>query len=147
MQLTYQPAQHNDIEVIYTLTKDLIDQYEDKTQVNEAKILAWVRRKLEARIQEYTCIFADGQKAGYYHFVSFDEKRMELDDLYIFPSYRSRGIGTAVIQKCCGETEMPVLLYVFQKNRKALALYQRLGFEIQCRTSQVSSTRLILQRE
>lgn len=147
MNLTFQPAQHDDIEIIYTFTKELIDLYEDKSQIDLSKIMAWTRKKLESQIQEYTCIFADGKKAGYYHFSSFDDHRMELDDLYIFPSYRGCGIGTAVIEKCCAETDQPIVLYVFQKNKRALALYQKLGFKIQCQTSHVSNTRFILQRD
>lgn len=147
MDLTFQPARQEDLEALYTLTKELIELYEDQHQVDSAKIMAWVHRKLEIHIQEYTSIFSDGKKAGYYHFFAHDGHRMELDDLYVFPSYRSRGIGTAVIQKCCAETNQPILLYVFQNNTRALALYQKLGFQIQCQTSQVSNTRLILQRD
>lgn len=146
MQLTYQHAQSPDIQVIYTFAKELIDLYEDKSQINQAKVLTWVHQKIENHIQEYTCIFVDGKKVGYYRFSPFDETRMELDDLYIFPSYRGRGIGTTVIQKCCAETKQPILLYAFQKNKRALALYQRLGFRIQYQTSSVSNTRYILQK-
>lgn len=145
MHLTYQPAQQDDIEVIYTFSEELIDQYEDKGQIDRSKTMAWIRQKLEDQIQEYTCIFADGKKAGYYHFSPFDNGRMELDDLYIFPFCRGRGIGTAVIQKCCAETDLPILLYVFQENKRAIALYQKLGFKIQCQTSHVSNTRYIMQ--
>lgn len=146
MYLTYQPAQQEDIEVIYTFVKELIDLYEDKSQINLPKVMAWVRQKLQAQIQEYTCVFSAGQKVGYYHFSPFDSNRMELDDLYVFPSYRGRGIGTAVVQKCCAETNQPILLYVFRKNKRALAFYEKLGFTIFCQTSHISNTRFILQR-
>lgn len=146
MEISYQPAQDSDLEVIYAFAKELIDHYEDKHQVNYEKVMAWVRRKLEAHIQEYTCILADGQKAGYYHFSPLDDDTMELDDLYLFPAFRGQGIGTAAIQKCCAETDKTVLLYVFRENKKALALYQQLGFQIQRQTSDVSDTRYILQR-
>lgn len=146
MQLTYQPALPADIDAIYSFTKELIDQYEDKNQISYEEVLAWVRKKLERQIQEYTCIFADGEKAGYYHFSPMDPNTMELDDLYLFPAFRGRGIGTAVIQKCCAETSQPILLYVFQKNTGAIALYQKMGFHIQCSTRDVSSTRYIMRR-
>ena len=146
MQLTYQPALPADIDAIYSFAKKLIDQYEDKNQISYEKVLAWVRKKLERQIQEYTCIFADGEKAGYYHFSPMDPNTMELDDLYLFPAFRGYGIGTAVIQKCCAETSQPILLYVFQKNTRAIALYQKMGFQIQCATQNVSRTRYIMRR-
>ena len=146
MQLTYQPALPDDIDVIYSFAKELIDQYEDKNQISYEKVLAWVRKKLERQIQEYTCIFVGGEKAGYYHFSPTDSGTMELDDLYLFPAFRGHGIGTAVIQKCCAETNQPILLYVFQKNTGAISLYQKMGFQIQCTTQNVSSTRCIMRR-
>ena len=50
----------------------------------------------------------------------------------------------AVVERCCAETALPVMLYVFAQNTGALGLYQRLGFTI---TEQVSATRCILRRE
>lgn len=146
MLLTYQPADASDLDALFAFNKELIDRYEDLNQIPYQKVLAWVRQKLEQQIQEYTCIFADGQKAGYYHFSPMDSDTMELDDLYLFPSFRGHGIGTAVIQKCCTETRQPILLYVFQKNTRAIALYQKMGFQIQCTTQNVSSTRYIMRR-
>jgi ribosomal protein S18 acetylase RimI-like enzyme len=48
-----------------------------------------------------------------------------------------------VVQRCCGMTEMPVYLYVFQKNEGAVRLYRRLGFEI---IQTVGNSRYIMQR-
>ena len=146
MLLTYQPADASDLDALFAFNKELIDQYEDLSQIPYQKVLAWVRQKLEQQIQEYTCIFVDGKKAGYYHFSPMDSDTMELDDLYLFPAFRGHGIGTAVIQKCCAETSQPILLYVFQKNTGAIALYQRMGFRIQCTTQNVSRTRYIMRR-
>ena len=89
------------------------------------KVLAWVRRKIEENIAEYRRILRDGIHVGYYRLAPDDDGR-ELDDLYIFPEFQNRGIGTAVIRQCCAQG--PVNLYVFTKNTGALALYRRLGF-------------------
>ena len=147
MELTYKPAQAADIEPLFTFNQELIDAYEDKTQIELHKVLAWVRRKLEQQIQDYTCIYADGRKAGYFHFFAPDNTVMELDDLYIFPAFRGLGIGSAVIRRCCASTDRPVELYVFRANTRALALYQRLGFRIKARTCHISDTRYILRRD
>ena len=129
MNLTFAPAEAADMESLFRFSKALIDEYEDLQSIDYEKVLAWVRRKIETQIGTYTCIFRDGRKAGYYRFSPADGM-MEIDDLYIFPEFRNQGIGTAVIQNCCAETEFPVMLYVFTRNTGAFSLYRRLGFQI-----------------
>ncbi len=142
--ITYQTATVCDIEPIYRLCKQLIDDYENLESIDYDKVLKWVRKKIESSIDEYTAVFVSGEKAGYYRFYQNEEGQHELDDLYIFPEYRNRGIGTEIIQKCCLSVNAPVMLYVFIKNEKAVALYKRLGFEI-IRT--VNNSRYIMKKE
>lgn len=142
MQLTYEQAAAADAERIFTMSKALIDQYEDVESIDYDRVIQWVRRKIESQIGEYRRVLASGSLAGYVHFHP-EGDRMEIDDLYILPEYRGRGIGTAVIEKCCGETEKPVFLYVFIRNEGAVRLYRRLGFEI---VQKVGSSRYIMQR-
>ena len=140
--LTYIRAEASDIETLFQLNKDLIDRYENISQIDYSKVLSWVLNKLKTHISEYTCIFCNDQKVGYYHFHSVD-KKMELDDLYIFPPYQSKGIGSEVIRKCIAETDLPIFLYVFIKNVKAVSLYKRLGFRV---IKTVGESRYIMER-
>lgn len=143
MRLTYEPAAAADIEPIYQCCIRLIWQYEDLESVDLSRVLPWVRRKLEARIGEYTRVLDDGHLVAYYHFAPADGK-MELDDLYVLSEERrGQGLGTAILEKCFRETEQPIFLYVFQKNTRAVALYTRLGFRI---TETIGSSRYIMQR-
>ena len=142
MQLTYEQATQADAACIFDMCKALIDRYEDVGSIDYDKVLQWVRRKTEAQIGEYHRVMMEGRLAGYVHFHPEGE-RMELDDLYILPEYRGRGIGTAVVEKCCAETEKPVYLYVFRRNEGAVRLYQRLGFKI---VQEVGGSRYIMQR-
>ena len=145
MKLDFRPAQPEDIEPLFAFNRELIDAYEDKSLIDYGRVLAWVRRKLEQRLDEYTCVWADGQKAGYFHFYPLDGKVMELDDLYLFPAFRGHGIGTEIIRACCrAAAGRPVVLYVFVRNTRAVALYRRLGF---CVAAQSSPTRYIMRRE
>lgn len=142
MVISFQPADEKDIGRIYTLSKDLIDRYEDIETIDYDKVLVWVHRKIVNHIDSYTRILSDGQHAGYYRLCPAGDM-MELDDLYIFPEFQRQGIGTQVIRKCCSETNLPIMLYVFSKNTRALALYERLGFNI---TEAVGSSRYIMVR-
>ena len=141
MDLTYAPACPADAGEIFELCKTLIDRYEDISAIDYDRVLAWVRRKIEGSICEYSRILADGVHAGYFHFCPAEDG-WELDDLYIFPEFQNRGIGTAVIRDCCEKG--PVMLYVFKKNTGALALYRRLGFQ---EVGTAGQTRLILRKE
>jgi len=142
MNLTFSPGEEADIDAIYQFSKDLIDQYEDLSCIDYDKVLAWVRRKIENNIHQYSCIHLDGRKAGFFRF-SPAGSMMEIDDLYILPEFRNQGIGTAIIRKCCSETDLPVMLYVFTCNTGALSLYQRLGFRT---TTTIGESRCIMVR-
>ena len=130
MKITYTKSKAEDIETIYQLNKQLIHDYETMETIEYDKIMAWIRRKLETCIDEYTTIYVDGEKAGYYHFYQNEDAQYELDDLYIFPEFQNQGIGSQVIRKCCSSVNEPVILYVFVKNHRAVSLYKRFGFEI-----------------
>ena len=142
MDITYRKAERLDVETIYKLSEELIYKYEDIDSIDIERVLPWVRKKIENNIDEYFCILADGEKAGYYR-VCDANGETEIDDLYVFSEYQRRGIGTKVIEKCCAESEFPVFLYVFVKNSDAVKLYKRLGFEI---AETVRGTRYIMRR-
>lgn len=144
MDITFHAAAGEDIECLYRLNKALIDTYESIESISYDKVLRWVRRKIETCIGAYTVICADGKKAGYYHFYRNEDGRYELDDLYVFPEFQNRGIGSMVIEACCASVSEPVILYVFSRNEKATALYERHGFRI-IRT--VGDSRYIMKRE
>ena len=129
MALTFQTARPEDADTIFDLCKALIDRYEDLESIDYPKVLAWVRRKIDGNIESYTCVRCDGAKAGFYR-TSIENSITELDDLYILPEFRNRGIGTFIVKKVCEESEFPVMLYVFNKNTGACALYERLGFRV-----------------
>jgi len=144
MNITYEIASATDIEPVYELCKGLILEYEDLASIDLEKVLCWVRRKLETSIGEYTVIRAEGEKAGYFHFFRNEDGEYEIDDLYVFPEFRGRGIGTRAVRRCCASVDVPVMLYVFAKNEGAVALYKRLGFEI---TEKISGSRYIMRRK
>lgn len=144
MNITYETATAADIEPVYQLCKALILSYEDTESIDLEKVLKWVRRKLEKSIGEYTVIRLGAEKAGYCHFFRNEDGEYELDDLYVFPEFRGKGIGSEAVLRCCGLVNEPVMLYVFVRNERAVALYKRLGFEI---TRNITGSRCIMRRE
>ena len=141
MELIYGPARPEDAPVIFGFARELIETYETDPDLDLEMALSWTRRKIEKKIDEYTRVQADGETAAFFRFVP-DGERMELDDLYVLPAFRGKGIGTAILRRCIAEGK-PIYFYVFTKNTRAIALYEREGFR---KTEDVSSTRIIMAR-
>ena len=102
MKLKYEAADARDAETLYAFNKELIDTYEDTDKMEYDKVLLWVRKKIEKNINEYTRVTLDGKTVGYFYFHKADGEN-EIDDLYVLPEYRGRGIGTEIINKCIKE--------------------------------------------
>ncbi len=143
MELTFSPAAAEDIPMLLELNRQLIEQYEDPTAIDLPRVLAWVGRKIEKNLSQYSCVVLEGRKAGYFRLCP-DEGETELDDFYIFPEFRGQGIGTEVLRRCIREQNRPLTLCVFTKNTGAMALYSRMGFHV---TEHISQTRCIMRRE
>lgn len=139
MNLVYQQAEEADIPAIFTQAKALVDAYEDVTTIDYDKVLAWMERKLTNQIGSYTRVCLEGQTCAYYCLAADGE----LDDFYVLPQFRGRGIGSEILNHCITQSPVPLWLYVFTKNTGAVALYQRFGFQI---TQTVGTTRVIMRR-
>jgi len=137
MILQYLPADCSDIPIIFDQAKALIDTYEDTSAIDYDRVLAWVNKKITERISEYCCVKLDGEKCAWYRLA----KDGELDDLYVLPAFQNRGIGSAILEKCIGESVNTVYLYVFSRNTRAIAFYERFGFSVR---ETVGNTRYIM---
>ena len=142
MNLEYTCCQENDIETIFSFSKELIDLYDDKNLIDYEKVLNWIRRKIAGNIEHYTQVQMDGKIVAYFH-LEVQAEQVELDDLYVLPQFRGRGIGKKVLEKVFDITEKPIFLYVFKGNAGAISLYERMGFQV---TEDVSPTRCIMVR-
>ena len=140
MILQYRTAEEEDISVIYSQAKKLIDQYEDCDSIDYEKVMAWVHRKISSNISQYRCVLADGEKCAYYRLCDDGE----LDDLYVLPAFRGQGIGSEILLKCMDESSNPLYLYVFSGNIRAISFYKKFGFSVR---EAVGKTRLILERK
>ena len=146
MNLRFGIADDTDLEPLFELNKSLIEQYEDLSSIDLPSVLAWVRRKLTKKLDEYRTVFLNDEKAGYFRLCDGDDKSLEIDDLYVLSPYQGQGIGSQIVRHCIEESERahkPLMLYVFTQNTGAIRLYEKMGFELK---EVVSPTRKILIR-
>ena len=143
MEITYLPADETDIAPILAQSRALIERYEDLVSIDRKEVFAWMARKTQKRIGEYRRILCNGETAGWVH-VCGEGERTELDDLYVLPPFRNRGVGTATLRLLLRESDKPLFFYIFTRYTDAIRLYERLGFHV---TETVSPTRAIMTRE
>jgi len=131
-------AEEKDIPVILSLIKELAE-YEkllDKVTVTEERLkenLFGKRKYAEVIIAELDKKPA-GQALFFHNFSTFIGKPgIYLEDLYVKPEYRGKGIGKALLYKLievakernCGRVEWVVLDW----NKRAIDFYKKLGAE------------------
>lgn len=146
MEISLESAQKVDIEIIYTFCKDLIEAYETDP-VDLDRVLPWCKRKITASIEEYRRILKDDAVVGYIHICPPENDTVELDDFYLYETFRGQGIGSEVIKELCKDADakgQTLLLYVFKKNERAVKLYERHGFVI---ADEAGNSRWIMTRE
>ena len=77
MNLQYSKCNDLDIENIYNLSKDLIDQYEDIQNIEYNKVLNWVKHKLTTNIKEDKKVYYQHQLVGYYCTIKENDSTMD----------------------------------------------------------------------
>lgn len=140
MNLEYESAGAADVLVIFAQAQALVDAYEDVTAIDYDRVMDWMQRKITKLVGSYTRVRRDGVICAYYRLT----KDGEVDDFYVLPAFRGQGIGSAILEKCLRESEKPLWLYVFTKNTRAVALYERFGFRV---AERVDNTRVIMRQE
>lgn len=142
LSLRFCPASNEDVPVIFSMAKELVDTYENVAAIDYDKVMEWMRCKISENITSYTCVYLGAEKAGYYC-LNAEPGQTELDDLYVMPQFRRLGIGTAIVNRCIEQAEGLLYLYVFKGNSGAIKLYSRMGFSV---SHNVSETRIIMRR-
>ena len=133
--ITYRPAERGDIELIMKFIRDLAEYEKLADQVvADAGVLAdWL---FETRVAKVVFALCGGVEAGfalYFHnFSTFlGRAGIYLEDLYVRPGYRGRGLGLGLmrylarecVQLGCGRLEWSCLDW----NRPSIDFYLALG--------------------
>ena len=130
-----------DIQSIFAMFCKSVEDYEDLEKKDFSRLKAWEMSKLQKHISEFYCISFEGKKSGYVRFCPNGDS-MEIDDFYILPEFRNKGIGTETLRRLKKSTNKPIFLYVFKENERAIRLYNREGFKFK---EDVDETRMILE--
>jgi ribosomal protein S18 acetylase RimI-like enzyme len=134
--LTLRAATEADVPALLALQHDL---YAHEHLEHDPASAAPLMRKLiaEAHLGRLLVIEDEGAIAGYMAIVfgfsmEFGGRSALLDELYVLPHARSRGLGTAALhfaEQMCNAEDVKVLqLEVSRMNVRANALYTRSGF-------------------
>lgn len=136
MTLTIRKAEERDASLIFDLIHELAE-YErlahevDATEADVAKVLFAPQPRVFADIAEW-----QGRPAGFalwfYNFSTFRGRHgMYLEDLYVRPEFRSKGIGKALLRhlarRCLAEGLPRLEWWVLDWNEPALRFYRSIG--------------------
>ena len=137
MELTFRYAERKDTALILKFIKELAE-YEkmlDEVVATEELLEDWIFNKQKA---EVIFAMADGKEAGFalffHNFSTFlGRAGIYLEDLYVNPEYRGRGIGKALLKKLasvavergCGRLEW----WCLDWNKSSIDFYRSMGAE------------------
>lgn len=105
---------------IFEYAKDVSDE-------EKLKILNYVDKYLDKYLDDFKMIVKDKNKCGCYLIRDYQDGIL-LDEIFLLPEYRNKGIGTDVIKSIL-KCEHCVYLCVYKDNIRAVKLYEKLGFE------------------
>ncbi len=75
-------------------------------------------------------IYLKNDAVGFYNGNDKDDKTYEIGNVCVKLEYQKKGIGTAVLKEILFEHKgQDIKLQVFKINKKAIKLYQKMGFE------------------
>lgn len=141
--LTLRPAQPQDVGTVLQLVRDLAD-YERLAHEVDADETLFTAALFSAQPRAF-CTLADWQTPGskpvsvglalwFYNFSTFRGRHgIHLEDLFVRPEYRGRGIGAALLldlaARCTREGLTRLEWSVLDWNQPALDFYRSLGAE------------------
>lgn len=136
MSLTIRPAVPGDAPLVYGFVRELAD-YEkllhevEATEADMNAALFGETPRVFGDIAEWDGVPA-GQALWFYSFSTFSGRHgIYLEDLYVSPAYRGRGIGKALLQRlakrCVDEGLRRLTWEVLDWNAPSIAFYHSIG--------------------
>ena len=107
--------------IIYMYSKDLVE--DERNKIDE-----YVITSANEMFEDYYNIIIDDKIIGSILLKDMPQGKL-IDEIYIEKEFRNNGIGTDIIRKML-ENNRNIYLWVYKENKKAISLYNRLGFII-----------------
>ena len=108
-------------DIIYMYSKDLVE--DERNKIDE-----YVITSANEMFKDYYNIIIDDKIIGSILLKDMPQGKL-IDEIYIEKEFRNNGIGTDIIRKML-ENNRNIYLWVYKENKKAISLYNRLGFII-----------------
>ena len=108
-------------DIIYMYSKDLVE--DERNKIDE-----YVITSVNEMFKDYYNIIIDDKIIGSILLKDMPQGKL-IDEIYIEKEFRNNGIGTDIIRKML-ENNRNIYLWVYKENKKAISLYNRLGFII-----------------
>ena len=108
-------------DIIYMYSKDLVE--DERNKIDE-----YVITSANEMFEDYYNIIIDDKIIGSILLKDMPQCKL-IDEIYIEKEFRNNGIGTDIIRKML-ENNRNIYLWVYKENKKAISLYNRLGFII-----------------
>ena len=108
-------------DIIYMYSKDLVE--DERNKIDE-----YVITSANEMFEDYYNIIIDDKIIGSILLKDMPQGKL-IDEIYIEKEFRNNGIGTDIIRKML-ENNRNIYLWVYKQNKKAISLYNRLGFII-----------------
>ncbi len=102
-------------------SKDLVE--DERNKIDE-----YVITSANEMFEDYYNIIIDDKIIGSILLKDMPQGKL-IDEIYIEKEFRNNGIGTDIIRKML-ENNRNIYLWVYKENKKAISLYNRLGFII-----------------
>lgn len=111
----------------------LTDASSNINPLEKNKIIQYVNNYIEKNYQKYNLIVFKENILGVYCIDQY-KNGLLLDEIYIFPKYRNKGIATKIITNLQNTNSKNIYLWVYKSNKIALNLYTHLEFNIETET-------------
>lgn len=130
MEYKLESSTTRDVNILVDYKLRNIFDYADRLRDDEmSRIIDYIKKVVPKYIDEYKNIVVDSKIIGCVN-VKKEDSYVVLEDIYIEEPYRNKGIGTSIIKDLLKENEY-VKLCVWKRNRRAYALYESLGFQVE----------------
>lgn len=122
-------ASKKDISRLIKYKKDIIYMYsKDLSKEEKEKIDDYIFNSVNESLKDYLNIVINDKIIGSILITDLKEGKL-IDEIYLEKEFRNTGIGTDIIREML-EKNRNIYLWVYKENKKAISLYNRLGFII-----------------